>query len=507
MGQKAKNGAELARRREHSKQPIVNYRVFDHKEEAIFHIQRVMETTQQYMLFLLVAAMVSTRLVTSAASIPDNIKMTISRTSAGRGDSVDILCESAMSNSFSLLLEHGDDMILSGPDFGNTYGNRVSNLAITASNQCTRPSSCIHVRLSNLQLKDAGAYKCSQGRYSQIKHLKIDSVLIHGPDSAIPEGGTIRIRCEIHEPVISKYVILMGKNGMVQNRPIDVTSDDRRVDVEFKIPNAKLNDAGSYQCFHNNHYSGKISVQVGMFVVSANYLAPPIGGAVDISCTRVANGPIDTTSKSLMLVGPSGNLVVDGTSCMTSDPRVNGVRCVAGMYLHVQIRQFSAADQGEYSCHFGRFKSEPLSLSVGKPIAEVTIESDSRVVEEGDSLGLKCRQISAMVSPGHREKSPIALWRKDGQSKQPSATMFAYGCNPTKLRDGVRVTKCNHKSLDLTINHVTPDDAGWYFCNVNSQKAWTYVHVIKKDLQQRTTEPTTTKNSASSATASVSIAK
>ncbi|XP_021088532.1 polymeric immunoglobulin receptor isoform X2 [Mesocricetus auratus] len=362
------------------------------------------------------------------------------------------------------------------------------------------------VDIDHLRPSDAGLYVCQAGQDSSADKNNVDLQVIE-PKPELVYGdlrASLAFNCDLGREVANeaKYLCRMNKetcdviiNTLGKRDPafegrILLTRKDDNGRFSVLITGLRKEDAGHYLC--GAHSSGLPQegwpIQAWQLFVNEESIMPPsrsvvkgvTGGSVAIVCPY---NPKESSSLKYWCrweADGNGHCPVLVESQGVVHEQYEGRLALYdqpgnGSYT-VILNQLTTQDSGSYWCLTdgdSRWRSTvELQVAEGKPNLEVTPQNEVAVL--GETLTLSCHYPCKYYS----HEKYWCKWSNKGCRILPShdeaARQSSVSCDP------------NNQVISMTLNPVTKEDEGWYWCGVKKGQVYGETTAIYVAVEEKT---------------------
>ncbi|XP_062066232.1 polymeric immunoglobulin receptor isoform X1 [Lepus europaeus] len=347
------------------------------------------------------------------------------------------------------------------------------------------------VTIKHLQLSDAGQYLCQSGNNPDPDKQNVDLQLLTPELLYGNLGGSVTFECALDSEEANAVASLRqvrGGNVVVDSQGTIDPAFKGRILFKPKAENGHFSvviaglrkeDTGDYQCVYPDGQSGDGPIQSWQLFVNEEIVVSPVptvlkgfpGGSVTIRCPY--NPKKDDSLMQLYLWEGSQtrHLLVDsGEGLVQKDyrGRLALFKEPGNGTFSVILNQLAAEDKGFYWCVSDN--DSPWTTSVELQIVDgdpsPTIDKFS--AEPGKPVEISCHFPCKYFSS---EK----YWCKWNE----------HGCEdlPAKLSSSDDIVKCNNNLvLTLTLDSVSKDDEGWYWCGAKDGDEYKEVAAVRVEL-------------------------
>lgn len=364
------------------------------------------------------------------------------------------------------------------------------------------------VDIDHLRPSDAGLYVCQAGQDSSADKNNVDLQVIE-PKPELVYGdlrASLAFNCDLGREVANeaKYLCRMNKetcdviiNTLGKRDPafegrILLTRKDDNGRFSVLITGLRKEDAGHYLC--GAHSSGLPQegwpIQAWQLFVNEESIMPPsrsvvkgvTGGSVAIVCPY---NPKESSSLKYWCrweADGNGHCPVLVESQGVVHEQYEGRLALYdqpgnGSYT-VILNQLTTQDSGSYWCLTdgdSRWRSTvelQVAEATGKPNLEVTPQNEVAVL--GETLTLSCHYPCKYYS----HEKYWCKWSNKGCRILPShdeaARQSSVSCDP------------NNQVISMTLNPVTKEDEGWYWCGVKKGQVYGETTAIYVAVEEKT---------------------
>ncbi|KAM3620450.1 uncharacterized protein V6R79_023680 [Siganus canaliculatus] len=285
--------------------------------------------------------------------------------------------------------------------------------------------------INNVEESDAGKYTCKTKDSQSTAELTVrglpPSFKMPLVNQEVTEGNSVVLRCELDKPAPS---VEWKRGGELLKNGDKYQMRKRELQVEMKIVDVTLDDAGDYTCVCGEQVT-RATVIVNerpiRFVQELKNIQVQEGNGVTLCCELSKPGSPVQWRK--------------GDDVLTSGEKYQMKH--SGRALQLLIRKSQPEDSGAYSCVCDDIKTTATVIITAIPVTFKQKLKNQEAVEEG-CVSLRCE----LSKPG----VPVE-WRKDAQ-------LLKEGAKYQMTQEG-RVTEMLIRNLTLT-------DAAEYSCSVGA---------------------------------------
>uniref|UniRef100_UPI0009B37A6A obscurin n=1 Tax=Monopterus albus TaxID=43700 RepID=UPI0009B37A6A len=285
--------------------------------------------------------------------------------------------------------------------------------------------------INNVKENDAGKYTCKTNDSQSNAELTVQGL---PPNFKLPlvnqeatEGNSVVLHCELDRPA---SLVEWRRGGELLRNGEKYQMRKKDMQVEMKIANLTLDDAGVYTCVcGEQRTTARITVNEPpiKFLQELKNIQVQEGGGVTLCCELSKPGTPVQWKK--------------GNKVLTSGEKYQMKQ--SGSLVELLIRKSQPEDSGTYSCVCEDIKTTATIIITAIPVTFKQKLKNQEAVEEG-SVTLRCE----VSKPG----VPVE-WRKDAQT----------------LKEGEKYQmKQEGRVAEMLIRNATLTDAGEYCCSAGT---------------------------------------
>ncbi|NP_001164516.1 polymeric immunoglobulin receptor precursor [Oryctolagus cuniculus] len=349
------------------------------------------------------------------------------------------------------------------------------------------------VTIKHLQLNDAGQYVCQSGSDPTAEEQNVDLRLLTPGLLYGNLGGSVTFECALDSEdanAVASLRQVRGGNVVIDSQgTIDPAFEGRILFTKAEnghfsvvIAGLRKEDTGNYLCgVQSNGQSGDGPTQLRQLFVNEEIdvsRSPPVlkgfpGGSVTIRCPYNPKRSDSHLQLYLWEGSQTRHLLVDsGEGLVQKDytGRLALFEEPGNGTFSVVLNQLTAEDEGFYWCVSDDDESLTTSVKLQIVDGEPSPTIDKFTAVQGEPVEITCHFPCKYFSS---EK----YWCKWND----------HGCEdlPTKLSSSGDLVKCNNNLvLTLTLDSVSEDDEGWYWCGAKDGHEFEEVAAVRVELTE-----------------------